>query len=184
MLSRIRPYTKYIALLITIFLVVLLFTQVSVQNVIYTLIHINPAYLLAGFALYTCSYLFRAWRFRILLDDKVTMKDLFHIECVHNMMNNLLPARTGELSYIYLLKKVPNRTTGEGLATLVVARIFDFIALAILFFAAVILIKNIPIFIQNALWIIAIFTIALLAILFTLLWRGRTFVVSLQKIVD
>jgi len=98
------------------------------------------------------------------------------------MMNNLLPARTGELSYVYLLKKVNNRTTGEGVATLVIARIFDFIALAILFFITILLLKDIPKIVMDALWIIAVFTIFLSGILLMLLWRGRIFVETVQKI--
>ena len=174
-------YTQIIAILITIILVVILFTQISLNDIITTLISINPIFLLAAFILYTGSYFLRAWRFHILLNEEIGIKDLFYIECVHNMMNNLLPARTGELSYVYLLKKMNNRTTGEGLATLVVARIFDFFGLAILFFMAILMINDIPGIIRNALWLIALFTIVLLIILVVLLYTGRTFVTSLKK---
>jgi glycosyltransferase 2 family protein len=45
----------------------------------------------------------------------------------------VLPAKTGELSYIYLVNKHHDRTIGEGIATLLVARIFDIISISILF---------------------------------------------------
>jgi len=64
----------------------------------------------------------------------VGIRDLFKIVCVHNMMNNLLPARTGEVSYIYLINKVHERDISEGIATLVVARVFDFIVISGIFF--------------------------------------------------
>lgn len=92
------------------------------------------------------------------------------------MMNNLLPARTGELSYVYLLKKVNSRTTGEGVATLVVSRIFDFIALPILFFAAILFVKDIPGIIKDALWMIALFLLILFFVLGMVLYRGRSFI--------
>jgi hypothetical protein len=98
------------------------------------------------------------------------------------MMNNLLPARTGELSYVYLLKKKNNRTTGDGLATLLVARILDFIGLAIIFFVSILLIKDVPGIIRNALWLIALFTIVVLVILAVLLFTGRAVLAFLQKI--
>ena len=181
MISRIRPYTKYIALFLTIILVALLLTQVSSDTIISIISHINPVYLLAGFMLYASSYFFRAWRFHILLNREVSIKDLFNIVCVHNATNNLLPARTGELSYIYLLKKINNKTVGDGIATLVVSRIFDFIALIILFFFAIVLITDIPKIIMDALWIIAFFGIFLLIVLVILLTRGKKFVIQIQK---
>jgi len=172
---------KILAGLITVILLALLFTQINLDDIIKTLITINPLFVLAGFILYTCSYFFRAWRFHILLNKEVSIKDLFDIGCVHNAINNLLPARTGEISYVYLLKRINNKTTGDGVATLVVARIIDFIALIILFFIAIILIKDIPRIILDALWIIAFFAIFLLIVLIILLTRGKKFVIYVQK---
>lgn len=172
---------KIFTVLITIVLVALLLTQINQGDVIKTLKNINSIYLIAGFILYTCSNFFRAWRFYILLNAEVQLHDLFNIECLHNAINNILPARTGELSYIYLLKKINNKTIGDGVATLVVARIFDFIALIILFFISIVLIKNIPAIIMNALWIIAIFAIFLLMVLVILLTQGKKFVIHVQK---
>jgi uncharacterized protein (TIRG00374 family) len=174
---------KILALLITVVLLALLFTQIDLNDVITTLQNINPIYLLAGFMVYMCSYFFRAWRFHILLNREVGIKDLFDIECVHNAVNNLLPARTGELSYVYLLKRINNKTTGEGVATLVVARIFDLIALIILFFIATFLIITIPKIILDALWIIAIFAFFLFIILVLILTRGKKFVTGVQNVV-
>lgn len=176
-----KRLAKILAILITVVLVVLLLTQINLGDIIITLQNINPIYLIAGFILYTCSNFFRAWRFYILLNAEVGIHDLFNIECVHGAINNLLPARTGELSYVYLLKKINNKTTGDGIATLVVARIFDFIALIILFFIAIVLIKNVPTIIMDALWIIAIFAIFLLIVLMILLTRGKKVVISVQK---
>jgi len=97
------------------------------------------------------------------------------------MMNNLLPARTGELSYVYLLKRVNGRTACEGISTLVVARIFDFIALAIIYFSAILTVKNVPSTINDAFWIIALFMVILFFILGMILFRGRSFVTMINK---
>jgi len=181
MTHHLPPYSKYITVLIAFILVAVLLTQISIQDIFITLLRINPIYLITGFGLYSCSYVFRAWRFHVLLNGEVEIKDLFDIECVHNAINNLLPARTGELSYIYLLKKINNKTTGDGVATLVVARIFDFIALIVLFIIAIVLIVDIPKIILDTLWIIAIFAIFLLLVLGILLTRGKKFVLLVQK---
>jgi hypothetical protein len=176
-----RSISRYVAVAISIFLVIILFSQISLSDVTETLTKIPLINVVAGFVLYAFSYIFRAWRFRVLLNDEVKITDLFDIECVHNMVNSLLPARTGELSYIYLLKSYTRRSTGEGIATLVVARIFDFIALAILFFIAVLLIKDVPGFFADLLWIAAFFAIILLIIFIVLLHSGRKFAIFAQK---
>ena len=172
------------AFFITIIFISILLTQISILDIFKTLSEINPLYLILGFILYTGSIFLRAYRFNILLNYEVGIEELFSITCVHNMINNLLPARTGELSYIYLLKKINKRTTGEGVATLIVARIFDFISLSALFFLGVILVNDIPGFIKNALWIIIFFVIFLSVILVTLLFAGRKFVVSIQRTLE
>jgi glycosyltransferase 2 family protein len=171
-MKKIR-FIQIVATLITIILVAFLFTQVSIKDVIATLLSIKPAFLIAGFILYTGSYFFRAWRFHILLNKEVSIKDLFHIECIHNMMNNVLPARTGEISYVYLLKKVNSRTTGEGLATLMVARIFDFIIISALFILSLFINRDSSSGLMKYLWICVSFLIIMMILIALLILSGN-----------
>jgi len=147
--------TKLIAIIITLALVAILLSQIEVADVVDTLTDIEPVYLLAGFGLYMLSYFFRALRFHILLNREVGIKELFNIVCVHNFINKMLPARGGELSYIYLLNKLHGRSTGEGIATLVIARIFDFITISLMFSISAMFIENLPDLIANVIWIMA-----------------------------
>jgi hypothetical protein len=124
---------KIIAVIITLFFIAILFTQISPGDIIKTLCDINPLCLIAGFFLYIGCYIFRSLRFYYLLKKEIPMTDLFSVVCVHNLMNMVLPAKTGELSYIYLVNKHHDRTIGEGIATLLIARIFDIISISILF---------------------------------------------------
>lgn len=128
-----QTLSKLTAVIITIALIAILLSQIEVTDIVDTLTAIEPVYLVAGFGLYMLSYFFRAMRFYILLDNKVGLKDLFGIVCLHNMANNILPVRTGELSYIYLIKKNHHVPIREGIASLMVARVFDIIAIAIIF---------------------------------------------------
>ena len=171
-----KTITKISAVGITIALVAILLSQIGVSDVITTLAGIDPLYLIAGFVLYICSYFFRALRFHILLNKEVGLRDLFNIVCVHNMVNNILPARTGELSYIYLLKKLHGRKTGEGIATLFVARVFDFIAISLLFFISALIIRDLPEMIIKAVWVIAFFMVSIVILLITLLCFGNSFI--------
>ena len=175
---------KIVAVLITIVLLALLVTQINLKDVFTTIININPIYLLTGFILYLCSYIFRAWRFHILLNKEVSIKDLFDIGCLHNMMNNLLPARTGELSYIYLLKTRQNKTTGEGLATLIIARIFDFIIISTLFLLLFLVIKDLAPEFSTLIVIGVLFLFLMVILLLGLLFFGNSILKIQRKYAD
>ncbi len=76
---------------------------------------------------------------------------------VHGFLLNVLPVRTGEFSYLYLLKKkkIPLR---EAVSSLVVARAFDGIALSSLFIFSVFMLgAAVPAAISNAFTIISLF---------------------------
>lgn len=178
-----QTIAKLSAIIITVALVAILLSQIEVSDVITTLAGINPLYLIAGFILYTCSYFFRALRFYILLNGDVGLRDLFNIVCVHNMVNNILPARTGELSYIFLIKKLHNKKTGEGIATLVVARLFDFIAISLLFFLSALMMQNLPEMIMKAVWAIAFFMVLVVLMLISLVYFGEKFLYIVKRIV-
>ena len=170
-----QTITKISAVVITFALVAILLSQIQVADIIVTLAGIDPLYLIAGFILYVCSYFFRALRFYILLNREVGLRDLFNIVCVHNMVNNILPARTGELSYIYLLKKLHNKKTGEGIATLFVARVFDFISISLLFFVSALMIQDLPEIIMKAVWAIAFLMVFIVVFLVAMLYFGESF---------
>jgi len=174
--------SKLAAVIITISIIAILFSQIGIGDVYKKLSTIKPIYLIIGFVLYIISYFLRALRFYFLLNKEVSIKDLFTITCIHNMTNNILPARTGELSYIYLLKKHHNTTVGEGAATLIMARMFDIITISLLFITSTMFIQNLPSIMMKAFWGIAFFVAAIVPILIMLLYRGIDFIHILRKI--
>ncbi|RCV65847.1 hypothetical protein C5S53_01715, partial [Methanophagales archaeon] len=130
-------------------------SQITLYDIATTLTNIDPVYIIIGFILYLGTYFFRALRFYILLSNKVNLKDLFSIVCVHNMANNILPARTGEISYVYLANKLHDIPVGEGVAGLMVARVLDFITISFLFFLSAIFISDLPDEVSTLIWLIA-----------------------------
>lgn len=119
--------------IITLFFVTILFMQISPGDIIKTLTQINPLFLIAGFFLYIGCYLFRSVRFYYLLNKEIPVSALIPVVCLHNLINMVLPAKTGELSYIFLVNKYHDVKIGEGIATLLIARIFDIISISFLF---------------------------------------------------
>ncbi len=90
--------------------------------------------------LYALSNLFRSIRFGVLLGDaRVGGMDLFAITGYHNFFNQVLPARTGELTFVYYLKRIGGVDISKGLHALLVARVFDFIIVAAFFVCSIII---------------------------------------------
>jgi len=174
--------SKASAFIVTAVLLALLLSQVQLGDLATTLRSIEPRYVLLGLATYAFCYLFRALRFYVLLNKEVGVTDLFAIVCVHNMANGIMPARSGELSYIYLLKKLHNKSAGDGAATLILARMMDLISISILFFASVILAEELPDAISGLLSTIAISAAMVVSFFFALVVGRRSFFKALDRL--
>lgn len=107
--------------------------KVSPGSIFQTLAQVDPVWLLLGFIIFGVNILFRSLRFkRLIFSQEIDLKDIFQVSCLHTMYNYLLPARTGEFSYAYFLKKLNRISFTEGLSTLLVARILDLMTIVLL----------------------------------------------------
>ena len=179
-----QTFSKLAALIVTLALLAILLSQIEVADVVDTLTGIDPVYLVAGFGLYVLSYFFRALRFYLLLNREVGIKDLFNIVCIHNMVNNLLPARTGELSFVYLLKKRHTKTVGTGAATLIIARLFDMITILTLFLLSTLSVSSLFNIYVEVRYIAVALIVGIMLVLLTIIHRGPAFVTSLRRIAN
>ena len=175
-----RHLAKASAFVVTAALLALLLSHVELSDLLATLKSIEPGYVLLGLGAHASSYLFRSLRFYLLLNREVAVSDLFSIVCVHNLANGIMPARTGELSYIYLLKKIHKKSIADGAATLVLARMMDLISISILFFAAVVLAGELPEVISGLLSAIALSAAVVILSFFAIIIGGRSSVAALD----
>ncbi|MBI4297066.1 MAG: flippase-like domain-containing protein [Chloroflexi bacterium] len=92
------------------------------------------AYLPAAVAVYFVAVAFRTLRWRYLLVPlkKVPSGRLFPIVVIGYMANNLLPARLGEVVRAYIVGEKEGISKAAALATAIVERLFDGLALVIL----------------------------------------------------
>ena len=171
------------ALILTLVLVVVLLSQIEIKNLIEFISSISPRWILLAFVIYIFTVIFRALRFQVLLGggQGIRFEDIFPIVCVHYLFSNILPARTRELSYIYLLKKLKKISVGKGIATLMVARIFDFIVVAIFFLISALFVKDLPVFVSNAILPLTLFLFILILLLIFLLYKNIKFLKILEK---
>jgi uncharacterized protein (TIRG00374 family) len=100
------------------------------------------------------------------------------------MANNILPARTGEVSYVYLSKKLHNVPTGEGIATLMMARVFDFITISLIFFVSAIFIQDLPDITGKIIWVIVGLLVLVLLFFLALVFFGEIFVDMIRKVAN
>lgn len=131
------------ALLLTGILVIFLLRQINItQDFSGVFKEIRAEELIAAFSLYFLAYFFQALRFRLFLMNRFNLFSLFNIVCLHNFFNNILPLRTGEFSYLYLIEKSEKVRTGENIASLILARFLDFFAISLFFFISIILLLS------------------------------------------
>lgn len=86
-----------------------------------------PEIFFAALGTHMCTYCFRALRFRILIprETRPGFRRVLTISAAHNMASYLLPAKTGEASWVVYLKSYCGVRASTGLASLVVARLLD-----------------------------------------------------------
>jgi uncharacterized protein (TIRG00374 family) len=85
-----------------------------------------------AFACYGLNMLLKTWRFSYFLHGALPFSRMVAVVVLHSFWNNVLPYRTGELSYLYLLKKQGVLSRSQNIMSLLCARIFDALSLVTL----------------------------------------------------
>jgi uncharacterized protein (TIRG00374 family) len=108
---------------------------ISPADVAHRLSQADPLLFAAAIICATAIFPIRALRWRAILEPvapKVPFGPLWRATAIGMMVNNVLPARAGEFARAYALKKETGIPFATGLASLVVDRLFDAIALLLL----------------------------------------------------
>jgi uncharacterized protein (TIRG00374 family) len=139
-MRRWRPWL--ISLLVTCVIFWYLLSQIELTQLIDAAASMEPTYLLIFTILLLLGTVARAIRFWLLLGRSVSVSLLILIVMSRNLFIDLLPARLGELSYVYLLTKRGGKATEDGLASVFLAILFDLIALAPLLLLAILMVGS------------------------------------------
>lgn len=175
---------------IAVTLIVLLVSQIDVTKTLEAFSNSRPELLLLACLLYFTSNFFKALRFIVIMKDiHVGLFNMFSIVSFHNFFNQVMPARTGELTLIYYLKKIGNVKATKGLHSLIVVRIFDMIIVSLFFVISFILYfgirqSSVLLYVGIAMAIIsvvALFNIKWMVILFSRLFSGVASLPFLQN---
>lgn len=137
-----------------------------------TFIHLNWTWLGLAFGIYLVNYVLRTIRFQALLSLKeAPVLPLFGVTDLYGMYLYLMPAKFGEASYPLLLKDRLGISLADSTATLIVARLFDFVTIALFLPAVLVVFWN-----QINPWIrigALVFVGSVLALSLALLWFLR-----------
>jgi len=110
------------------FLVYYLLGKISIGQIRDAIAGMNKPFLVLGLAVMLVSIFLRAYRKKILVgSERINMTDMFLVVLVRNAFNMVLPARTGELSYVYVLERKFKFPIEVGISTLAIVLIFDLV---------------------------------------------------------
>lgn len=127
-----------LAVIITYFLL----KEIDIQQIPQTLSRLSIKALLIGFTCYCLLVLAKTLRFRALLNLDSSAHQIFPILALHTFWGNILPMRTGDVSYVYLMQRRQKVDATQGIASLLIASLIDLILLIGLVFVTVWLLRN------------------------------------------
>jgi uncharacterized membrane protein YbhN (UPF0104 family) len=110
------------------------------ERILDTAVNASPGPFLAFLGLFATGIAARTTRFWVLLGRAVPFRTVLSITLVRNLLVDLLPARLGELSYVYLVTTKGKRPVEDGVATLAIAFLLDFVALSPLILVALLVV--------------------------------------------
>ncbi len=114
-----------LAIVVTYFLL----KQIDLQEIPRTLSRLSIEALLIGFISYCLLVLAKTLRFRALLNLESRVHHIFPILALHTFWGNILPMRTGDVSYVYLMRRRQKVDATQGIASLLVASLIDLVLL-------------------------------------------------------
>lgn len=172
---------KILGTAIGLILLVMLLTQISFGEVAEALLKVSWPYLVLIFMMTFLVYLLRALRFYLLLMRSVHFWRLFLIVCTHNLANNVLPARSGELSYIYLVKKHSSLKPAYITSTLLIARFLDLFAITIAFPLLLLLLGQVSPMLAQVRNIVILFFFVMMILAMMVYWKHEAVVRRLEE---
>jgi len=122
-----------LSLALTILLTLLLLQQIKLRDIsrLFSALPLGDILLVCG--IYFIYLQTITLRFSVLLQQPIPYRQLLGIVCIHNFYNRFLPFRTGEVTYVYLLRKHAQIPAAHSTAGLIIARILDYISISVIF---------------------------------------------------
>lgn len=140
-LQRIAKYVipTVLAIVISFYLL----KEIDLRKIPETLSGISIHAIIIGFVCYCLLVIAKTLRFRTLLGLKSSVYQIFPILAMHTFWGNILPMRTGDISYVYLMQQRQKVDATQGIASLMMASLIDLVLLiALMIFSATLLLPK------------------------------------------
>ena len=138
--SFISKYGGFLGLILSIAVIAYVLFRLDWRNITSIVSEIRYGWLVLGFGIYAINYIFRTLRMRTLFGNyTISFKNTLAVMSLHGMYNYLLPAKTGEFSFVLLAKRFLDIPVVESTSMLITARFLDFLAIAFLLPVAVLI---------------------------------------------
>ena len=141
----------FVGIAVSVLCVALLATLVRGENVVQSLQEGDSRVLVPAIVLYFVGTAIRSVRWNLLLGSKAAFGLLFRTLVIGLMLNDLLPGRLGEVARVYLLNRNGAIPVGVSLASIVVERVLDGIALICLLALGLVIASSTGLFLGDAL---------------------------------
>ena len=128
-----------LSVIVTLVVLWLFFRELSFQDVGNVLKNINLSWFSLAAGAYVVSTIIRAQRLRYVGFKNEPLKSLTKITFLQFFYSNLLPWRTGEFSFFYLVKRNSSQPVAVAASSLLITRLFDFIAVVIILIISLLL---------------------------------------------
>lgn len=169
-----KKITIYLGLIISVIFVILIFRVVDFHGVVAALAKFNLNYIPYLLALYLLGMFFRTIRWRMLLNQSKTVSfgNVFDGLVIGFMVNNLLPAKIGELLRADYIARRERLSRSFTLGTVFAERMLDIFLVIIFLFVSVIFSKRLFTIIKANVWLLVVIVAIIIFVLMILLSRN------------
>ena len=124
-------------LVLAIIIIYFLISNIDIQKTADALVKADFALVILSAAIYAVSNFFKSLRFNILLKESaVPVSKMFAISAYQNFFNQIMPARTGELTFLYYTKSMADIRASASLHALLISRMMDLVVVCLFFIIA------------------------------------------------
>ncbi|HDQ71627.1 MAG TPA: flippase-like domain-containing protein [Chloroflexi bacterium] len=127
-----KQWQLYIGLLISVVALVLAVRQVDPAQIVETLARAEYIYLLPAFVVFEACMLARAFRWRLLLEERASLISCFWITNIGYLVSNVLPFRLGDPARALVIGRQGRVSPAAALSTVVVERVLDMLSIVAL----------------------------------------------------
>jgi glycosyltransferase 2 family protein len=167
-------YKNLLGVAISIGFVVFLLYKIDFRSVISVLKSFDVIILYSLFGIYIISFAIRTvrWKFLIKIRENLPVGIVFKSLAIGYMINNLLPAKVGELARMEYLKRKCGLGRSFLLGTIFTERLLDVLMVLTMLIVSVLLSETVRLIIQDKTWFF-LFILLLLVVFVFFMYSGK-----------